>query len=87
MGWKRNHFERRLRELLAKRYAPRRVYIASGELEKIMEKNPDYPLTELWRILSEYWTLGRAMGKSIPTIQDETEKWVDDIGVQHARTL
>lgn len=87
MGWKQNQFERRLRERLAENYAPNRAYISAKELEKYLENDQGHLLTKVWQILSEYWTVGRAMGKSIPEIQDETEKWLKDIGIQHEKVV
>ena len=87
MGWKRNQFERRLRELLAGYYAPKRAYATAEELEENLENDQGYLLTDLWRILSKSWTAGRAMDKSIPTIQGETERWLEDIGIRHARVV
>ena len=87
MGWKRNQFERRLRELLAGYYAPKRVYVTAEELEKDLENDQGYSLTDLWRILLKSWTAGRAMDKSIPAIQDEAENWLKKIGIQRARVV
>ena len=87
MGWKRNQFERRLREQLAEYHAPKRAYITAEELGKNLENDQGLTLTELWKILSNYWTVGRTMGKSIATVRDETEQWLKGIGIRHERVV
>ena len=78
MGWKREGFKRRIRELSAEVDGDDRVYLSLDEIERDCAYNWDYT----WRRLSKAWRVGRALGKSPMALQNEAEKWLAEIGVR-----
>lgn len=77
MGWKQQRFKRRIRELSAELDGSAGLYPPLDEIERDCVYNWDYT----WTCLSRAWTVGRAMGKSPLTLQNEAEKWLAQIGV------
>ena len=78
MGWKRERFKRRIRELSAGVDGDGRPYPPLEEIERDCAYNWDYT----WRCLSRAWKAGRAMGRSPLTLQNEAEQWLGEIGVR-----
>ena len=83
MGWKREYFKRRIRELAGGGHTEGRAYISLQEVENDIPHSFDH----VWRCLSKAWVAGRAMGKSPLTLQDEAEEWLADIGVGQPRVV
>ena len=78
MGWKRERFKRRIRELSAGVDGDGRPYPPLEEIERDCAYNWDYT----WRCLSRAWKAGRAMGRSPLTLQNEAKQWLREIGVR-----
>ena len=83
MGWKREQFKRRMRELAAECDSTVRAYVPLQEVENDNAYSVDYT----WQCLSKAWVAGRAMGKSPLTLQDEAEKWLAEIEVRQPRVI
>ena len=83
MGWKREQFKRRIRELTAGTHGEGRAHISLQEAENDIAHSFDH----VWQCLSKAWVAGRAMGKSPLTLQDEAEEWLSDIGVRQPRVV
>ena len=83
MGWKREQFKRRIRELTAANRGEGRAYMPVHEAENDIPHSIDH----VWQCLSKAWNAGRAMGKSPLTLQDEAEEWLSDLGVPQARIV
>ena len=83
MGWKREQFKRRIRELAAGNDNTERAYVPLQEAENDIAYSFDY----VWQCLSKAWVAGRAMGKSPLTLQDEAEEWLADMGARQPRVI
>ena len=83
MGWKREQFKRRIRELAAGNDSTERAYVPLQEAENDIAYSFEY----VWQCLSKAWVAGRAMGKSPLTLQDEAEEWLADIGARQPRVI
>ena len=83
MGWKREQFKRRIRELTAGNRGEGRAYMPVQEAEYDIPHSIDH----VWQCLSKAWIAGRAMEKSPLTLQDEAEEWLSNLGVRQPRVV
>ena len=83
MGWKRERFKRRVRELSAEWAGDGRVYPPLDDIERSSAYNWDYK----WQCLLRAWKAGRAVGKSPLTLQHEAEEWLAKIGINRPHVV
>lgn len=83
MGWKREQFKRRIRELAAATDGSGRAYVPLQDAENDIAYSFDY----VWHCLAKAWAAGHAMGKSPLTLQDEVEAWLADMSVRQPRVI
>ena len=83
MNWKREYFKRRAREIAAEEAGEGRVYLRTDELE---DGSP-YGLDHIWKCLSRAWKAGRAMEKSIDTLNDEAREWLLGLDLKHWKAI